>query len=156
MFEIVLVAPEIPGNTGAIIRLCANTGARLHLVEPLGFSLEAAQLKRAGLDYHDLALMTVWDNFNECRTNVGNSASVWYATTGKATRHHTDVDFAPIDVVVFGCESTGLDDDALAQFAPNHRIRIPMQPNNRSLNLSNAAAVVVYEAWRQHGFAGAS
>ena len=162
MIELVLVAPEIPGNTGAIIRLCANTGARLHLVEPLGFSLETAQLRRAGLDYHDLANVMVWPTFAECRarlaasSNATQASASWYAATGRGSVRYSDVMFQRDDVLVFGCESRGLDDAVLDTFPIDHQIRIPMQPNNRSLNLANAAAVVAFEAWRQHDFAGGS
>lgn len=162
MIDLVLVAPEIPGNTGAIIRLCANTGARLHLVEPLGFSLETAQLRRAGLDYHDLANVRVWPTFGECRARLTPPDDpqpvrpAWYATTGRGTVRYSDVLFNRNDVFVFGCESQGLDDAMLDTFPIDHRIRIPMQPNNRSLNLANAAAVIAFEAWRQHDFAGGS
>ena len=156
MIDLVLVAPEIPGNTGAIIRLCANTGTRLHLVEPLGFSLETAQLRRAGLDYHDLASTSVWPTFSACRDALGTRDGRWYATTSHATRSYTDVGFRADDVVVFGSEADGLGHDVLALFEEDHQLTVPMQPNNRSLNLSNTAAIITYEAWRQMAFIGAT
>ncbi|MBZ0105790.1 MAG: tRNA (uridine(34)/cytosine(34)/5-carboxymethylaminomethyluridine(34)-2'-O)-methyltransferase TrmL [Sulfuricella denitrificans] len=153
MFEIVLFEPEIPPNTGNIIRLCANTGTSLHLVEPLGFTLEDRQLQRAGLDYHEYATLKVHPDWAACRLHF-NGRRLFAATTKGATRH-TDVRFQPGDVLVFGPESRGLPVEILESFAPEQRIRLPMQPKSRSLNLSNAAAVMIYEAWRQVGFDGA-
>ena len=155
MINLVLVAPEIPGNTGAIIRLCANTGARLHLVQPLGFSLESSQLRRAGLDYHDLATMQVWPDFAACRGGIDVSNDRWFATTGRATRRYTDVAFQADDVIVFGCEASGLPDEVLNDFTDMQCLSIPMRPNNRSINLANAAAIITYEAWRQLAFESA-
>ncbi len=155
MLHVVLVAPEIAGNTGAIIRLCANVGAHLHLVEPLGFHFESAALRRAGLDYHDLADTTIYSSFENAFETIGNPER-WFATTGRASAVVHEVAFADGDVFVFGRESDGLSDALLQRFDDDHTIRIPMRPNNRSLNLANATAIVVYEAWRQLGFAGAA
>ncbi len=168
LLDVVLVAPQIPMNTGNIIRLCANVGARLHLVEPLGFSLDSAAVRRGGLDYHELVEMTVWDSWSDCRTGLVPGAYAsrrWFATTaagsarrgdaGTPRRYDTCV-YEAGDVVVFGCEATGLAPEILAEFAPEQRLSIPMRPNNRSLNIANAVAVVTYEAWRQHGFPGAA
>lgn len=152
MFEIVLFEPEIPPNTGNIIRLCANTGTALHLVEPLGFTLEDKQLQRAGLDYHEYATLRTHPNWAACKAHFAGRR-LFAATTKGATRH-TEVHFQSGDVFVFGPESRGLPPEILAEFPPERRIRLPMQPKSRSLNLSNAAAVMIYEAWRQTGFAG--
>lgn len=152
MFEIVLFEPEIPPNTGNIIRLCANTGAALHLVEPLGFSLEDKLLQRAGLDYHEYASITRHENWHACLAHFAGRR-LFAASTRGATRH-TEARFQAGDVLVFGPESRGLPEEVLASFAPERRIRLPMRPNNRSLNLSNAVAVMAFEAWRQMGFAG--
>ncbi|WP_020659405.1 tRNA (cytidine(34)-2'-O)-methyltransferase [Amycolatopsis benzoatilytica] len=151
MFRVLFYHPEIPPNTGNAIRLAANTGCELHLVEPLGFVLEDKQLRRAGLDYHDLARVRVHADL----------AAAWrallpakvYAFSANATRLYTDVAFEPGDVLMFGPESVGLPDEV--QHAPEvtDRLRLPMLPNNRSLNLANTAAITVYEAWRQNGFA---
>ena len=153
MFDIVLYAPEIPPNTGNVIRLAANTGARLHLVEPLGFNFEDKQLERAGLDYRDLADVTIHRDWAACRAQIGDSER-WFAFSARGTTRYTDVTFAAGDVLVFGPESTGLSDSLLSNFEPEQRIRLPMQPARRSLNLSNCVAIVAYEAWRQLGFAG--
>jgi tRNA (cytidine/uridine-2'-O-)-methyltransferase len=152
VFRVVLVAPEIPPNTGNAIRLCANTGCRLHLVEPLGFDLSDAQLRRAGLDYAEMTCVTVHADWAACRTALGDARL--FALTTKASRRHTSADFQPGDAFVFGSESSGLPAAVLAEIADNHRLRLPLIPGNRSLNLSNAVAVMVYEAWRQQGFAG--
>lgn len=152
MFHLVLYQPEIPPNTGNIIRLCANSGTRLHLVEPLGFRLEDRQLRRAGLDYHEYAHIEVHASWEACRTALEGHRL--FALSSRATRRYVEVDFEPGDVFVFGPETRGLPDSVLEQFAPERRLRIPMLPHSRSLNLSNAAAVVVYEAWRQNGFVG--
>ena len=154
MFEIVLYQPEIPPNTGNIIRLAANTGSNLHLVAPLGFDLSDKQLARAGLDYHDLTCVTVHADWAHCRTALAGRRM--YALTTRGSRRHDRVEYQPGDALVFGPESRGLPAEVLAEFAPDARIRIPMRPTNRSVNLSNAVAVVVYEGWRQHGFAGAT
>jgi tRNA (cytidine/uridine-2'-O-)-methyltransferase len=156
MLDIVLVAPQIAPNTGSIIRLCANVGAQLHLVRPLGFDLDGAALRRGGLDYHELAGTQVWDGWDECRAGLGSDRR-WFATTTREPhRRYDDVDYRADDVVAFGCEATGLDDARLAEFETERRLTIPMRPENRSLNLANAVSVVAYEAWRQHGFTGAA
>ena len=154
MFEIVLYQPEIPPNTGNIIRLAANTGSNLHLVAPLGFDLSDKQLARAGLDYHDLTCVTVHADWAHCRTALAGRRM--YALTTRGSRRHDRVAYQAGDALLFGPESRGLPAEVLAEFALDARIRIPMRPTNRSVNLSNAVAVVVYEAWRQHGFAGAT
>jgi tRNA (cytidine/uridine-2'-O-)-methyltransferase len=150
MFDIVLYQPEIPPNTGNIIRLCANTGTQLHLIKPLGFSLEDKQLKRAGLDYHEFARLKVHENWQACcEALVGRRM---FALTTKGSTRHSDVEFKPDDVFVFGPETRGLPPEILEQFAPENKIRLSMLPQSRSLNLSNSAAVLIYEAWRQNGF----
>ena len=150
--HVVLVAPEIAPNTGNIVRLCANSGATLHLVEPLGFSLADRLLRRAGLDYGELADVRVHGSWAQCSHELGAKRS--YALTSHATRRYDRVAYADDDVLVFGAERAGLDTDTLAAFDADHRLGIPMRPGNRSLNLANAVAIVVYEAWRQHGYAG--
>ena len=152
MLHIVLFEPEIPPNTGNVIRLAANTGARLHLVKPLGFTLEDRALKRAGLDYHEYATLQVHDDWNACRAMLGQRRM--YALSTRNKRIFSDVAFLDEDVFVFGAETRGLPGEILGTFAPEARLSIPMRPGNRSLNLSNAVAVVVMEAWRQLGFAG--
>lgn len=154
MFNVVLVAPEIPPNTGNVIRLCANTGARLHLVEPLGFALDDKQLRRAGLDYHEYADLKVHASFAAWRHTEAPDPARCFAFSTRGARRYADVSFAPGDWLVFGSETRGLADEVRAWFAPPQLLRLPLRPGNRSLNLSNAVAVVVYEAWRQHGFAG--
>jgi tRNA (cytidine/uridine-2'-O-)-methyltransferase len=151
MFDIVLVEPQIPPNTGNVIRLAANTGARLHLVEPLGFSMDERQLKRAGLDYHELASVKAHKDWQACRAFLGGRTM--FAFTTKATRLYTEIEFASGDAFVFGAETRGLPDEVLRAFPEEQRLRLPMRPGNRSLNLSNAVAVVVFEAWRQLRFA---
>jgi tRNA (cytidine/uridine-2'-O-)-methyltransferase len=153
MFEVVLFRPEIPPNTGNVIRLCANTGARLHLVEPLGFSIEDRQLRRAGLDYHEFADVRVHRDWDECRRALGERRMFAFSTRG--TTPYAGVEYSSGDAFVFGAETQGLPPEMLESFAPERRLRLPMRPGNRSLNLSNAVAVVVYEAWRQSGFSGA-
>jgi len=153
MFDVVLFRPEIPPNTGNVIRLCANTGARLHLVEPLGFSIDDRQLRRAGLDYHECADMRVHRDWDACRAALGERRFFAFSTRGRT--HYASVRYEPKDVFVFGAETQGLPQEMLESFAPELRLRLPMRPGNRSLNLSNAVAVVVFEAWRQQGFAGA-
>jgi tRNA (cytidine/uridine-2'-O-)-methyltransferase len=156
MPDVVLVEPQIATNTGNIIRLCANVGARLHLVRPLGFDLDSAALRRGGLDYHEIADTQVWDSWADCRAALGSERR-WFATTTRAPHQRYDgVTYRAGDVVAFGCEATGLADDLLAEFPDEHRLLIPMRPSNRSLNLANAVSVVVYEAWRQRDFAGAA
>jgi tRNA (cytidine/uridine-2'-O-)-methyltransferase len=154
MIEVVLYQPEIPPNTGNVIRLCANTGARLHLVEPLGYSLDDRQLKRAGLDYHELACLTVHPDWGAVRAALHDRR--WYALTTRAERIFDTVDFQPGDVVVFGPETRGLPEAVLVEFSGDRQLRIPMLPGNRSLNLSNAVAVVVFEVLRQHRYPGCS
>jgi tRNA (cytidine/uridine-2'-O-)-methyltransferase len=155
MLEIVLFAPQIAVNTGNIVRLCANVGARLHLVEPLGFSLDDRALRRGGLDYHELTETTRWPSWRACRAGFADRR--WFATSaGVRARRYDDAEFFPGDVVVFGCETDGLPASVLATFPPDRRLHIPMRPGNRSMNLAGAVAVVAYEAWRQHGFAGAT
>ena len=156
MFAVVLVHPEIPPNTGNVIRLTANTATELHLVEPLGFRMDDRELRRAGLDYHEYARVIVHASFDACRVALdANRGRRWFAFTTQATRSAYDVAYAPGDIMVFGCETSGLPPAIVAQFAPEARVRIPMRPGVRSLNLSNAVAVAVYEAWRQNGFHGA-
>ena len=152
MFHIVLFEPEIPPNTGNIIRLCANTGAQLHLIEPLGFKLEDKQLKRAGLDYHEYACLQVHKNWAACKAALAGKRM--FAITTKGSARHSDIAFADEDVFVFGPETRGLPEEIRNEFTPEHRVRLPMLPESRSLNLSNSAAVLLYEAWRQVGFAG--
>lgn len=152
VFNVVLVAPEIPPNTGNVIRLCANTGCRLHLVEPLGFDLSDAQLRRAGLDYHDMTCVTVHRDWASCQAALGGARV--FALTTKANRRHASADFHAGDTFVFGSESRGLPGELLADIEESRRLRLPLIPGNRSLNLSNAVAVMVYEAWRQQGYSG--
>ncbi|GAA5234335.1 tRNA (cytidine(34)-2'-O)-methyltransferase [Verticiella sediminum] len=154
MFHVVLVSPEIPPNTGNAIRLAANTGVALHLVRPLGFVLEDARLRRAGLDYHEWASVQVHDDLAAALACIGTPRERVYALTTRAERHLGEVGFEPADVFVFGSETAGLAEDVLAGFAPAQRLRLPMRPGQRSLNLSNAVAVTVFEAWRQQGYAG--
>ena len=150
MFHIVLFEPEIPPNTGNIIRLCANTGAQLHLVKPLGFSLEDKQLKRAGLDYHEYANLQVHENWEACKQALVGKRM--FALTTKGSTRHTDLSFQAGDVFVFGPETRGLPQEIRDEFLPKHRVRLPMLPDSRSLNLSNSAAILLYEAWRQIDF----
>jgi tRNA (cytidine/uridine-2'-O-)-methyltransferase len=152
MLDIVLVEPEIPPNTGNVIRLAANTGARLHLVRPLGFSLDDKRLKRAGLDYREYASVAVHDSWQGFAKTMGGRRMFAFATSGE--RLFTDVRYVRGDVLVFGKEASGLPAQILETFAPEMRVRLPMRPGNRSLNLSNAVAVAVFEAWRQLDFAG--
>jgi len=157
MTAIVLVHPEIPPNTGNVIRLAANTGAELHLVEPLGFSLDDRELKRAGLDYHEYARVAVHRTWAACRAAVDpRGERRWYALTTRGARSLYACALQSDDVLAFGCETRGLPEEILAEFPAEMRLRIPMRPAVRSLNLSNAVAVAVYEAWRQSGFGGAS
>ncbi|MGH8737949.1 MAG: tRNA (cytidine(34)-2'-O)-methyltransferase [Burkholderiales bacterium] len=152
MIDIVLHAPEIPPNSGNVIRLAANTGARLHLVEPLGFSMDDRQLKRAGLDYHELANVTVHAGWNRFLSKFEGRRM--FALSTRAQRSVYDERFRADDVFVFGSETAGLPPEILAGFDPQSRLRLPMRPGNRSLNLSNAVAVVVFEVWRQLDFSG--
>jgi len=150
MFNVILFQPEIPPNTGNIIRLCANTGARLHLVKPLGFSLEDKQLLRAGLDYHEFATITVHESWAECVARV--KARRMFAVSTKGTQRYDQVEYVAGDAFVFGPESRGLPAEILGAVGEQQCLRVPMVPGNRSLNLSNAVAVVIYEAWRQLAF----
>ena len=156
MFHIVLVEPEIPPNTGNIIRLAANTGARLHLVAPLGFDLDDRQLRRAGLDYREFAAIKVHASFETLISNEKPPAERMFAFTTRGARLIADVLFAPDDWFVFGNETAGLSNALRERFAPKQTIRLPMRAGNRSLNLSNAVAVVIFEAWRQASYAGGS
>ncbi len=155
MFHVMFLEPRIPPNTGNAIRMVAGTGATLHLVEPLGFDLSEPQLKRAGLDYHDLASVVVHPDLDTALGSDALAGSRVYAFTAHATRWYTAVAFEPGDVMLFGPEPTGLSPEALAHERVTDRLRIPMIAGRRSLNLSNSAAVVAYEAWRQQGFTGA-
>ena len=154
MFHIILVSPEIPPNTGNVIRLAANTGAQLHLVKPLGFELEDSKLKRAGLDYHEWAQVKVHENLPEALAAIGAKAERCFALTTKGQTLDKPV-FKAGDVFVFGCETAGMNAEQMALFATEQRLRLPMRPDQRSLNLSNAVAVTVFEAWRQLGYEGA-
>lgn len=153
MFEIILYQPEIPPNTGNVIRLAANTGARLHLIEPLGFELDDKRLRRAGLDYHEYASLRTWPDLATCLAALGQPRCFALTTRGRRSPHQTA--FAAGDALLFGSESRGLPDSVRAQFPPDRLLRLPMLPHSRSLNLSNAVAVVVFEAWRQLQFVGA-
>ncbi|MBI5331733.1 MAG: tRNA (cytidine(34)-2'-O)-methyltransferase [Betaproteobacteria bacterium] len=154
MFHIVLFQPEIPPNTGNVIRLAANTGCRLHLVKPLGFSLEDKQLRRAGLDYHEYAEVRVHEDWQALCAALPAGRRFAFSTRG--AHCHTDLRFLPGDVFLFGPETRGLPADILEQIPSGQRLRLPMLPTSRSLNLSNTVAVAVFEAWRQNGFAGAA
>lgn len=154
MFNVVLVEPEIPPNTGNIIRLCANTGVQLHLIEPLGFPLEDSKLKRAGLDYHEYARMKVHANWEAFLSAEQPRPEQLYAMTTHGSSNFALAEFKRGDYFVFGAETRGLAPSLRESFPPEQRIRLPMRPDNRSLNLSNTVAIVVYEAWRQHGFEG--
>ncbi|RKG31971.1 tRNA (cytidine(34)-2'-O)-methyltransferase [Acinetobacter guerrae] len=155
MIHVVLFEPEIPANTGNIIRLCANTGAQLHLVKPLGFELDDKKLKRAGLDYHEYARMKIWDNIEQCleylkSQNITETDIFPLTTKGSATPHTVDLN-RPV-ALLMGPETRGLPEHVRFMFPQQNWIRLPMAENSRSLNLSNATAVIVYEAWRQQSF----
>ena len=150
--HVVLFQPEIPPNTGNVIRLCANTGARLHLIRPLGFRLDARAVRRAGLDYRELAEVCEHASLQSCLDSLGQPR--WHAVTTRGMRRHDEAAFAAGDALVFGPETRGLPDEVLDLCPPERRLRIPMLPGVRSLNLSNAVAVVVYEAWRQLAWKG--
>ena len=154
MFAVVLYQPEIPPNTGNVIRLCANTGAELHLVEPMGFRWDDKELKRAGLDYHEFTRVQRHADWESCKAALAGRRM--FALTTKGSRRHDAPAFENGDVFVFGPESRGLPDALIEEFDAEQRLRLPMLPERRSVNLSNAVAVVVYEAWRQQGFAGGS
>lgn len=152
MFHVVLYQPEIPPNTGNIIRLCANTGAALHLVEPLGFELDDAQLRRAGLDYREYARVIIHADLAAAARHLGDAR--WFAFSTRGGRRYDQVRYRPGDVLLFGPESRGLPDAVLDRVDDARRLRLPMRYGNRSVNLSNSVAIAVFEAWRQHGFAG--
>jgi len=152
LFNIVLVHPEIAPNTGNVIRLCANTGCRLHLVEPMGFVMTDKGLKRAGLDYHEHAQVLRHADWEACVATLGDVRL--FAITTRGDARYSELSFRPGDTFVFGAETCGLPDAVLATFPPAQRLRLPMRPQSRSLNLGNSVAVVVYEAWRQNGFVG--
>jgi tRNA (cytidine/uridine-2'-O-)-methyltransferase len=156
MFHIVLVEPEIPPNTGNIIRLAANTGCSLHLIEPLGFAMEDRQLRRAGLDYHEYAPVQRHAHWEAFMAQARPQPERMFALTTKSSQALHDGRYAPGDWFVFGAETRGLPPDLHDHFAPAQRLRLPMRPGQRSLNLSNAVAVTVFEAWRQNGFAGSA
>ncbi len=153
MFHVILHQPEIPPNTGNVIRMCANTGATLHLVHPLGFSVDDAQVRRAGLDYREMARVRQHADLGSALAAVAGSRLFAIETTGR--RRYTDARFEPGDAFLFGRETVGLPPAVVAGLPPEQVLRLPMLPGNRSLNLSNAVAVVVFEAWRQLGFPGA-
>jgi len=150
MFDIVLYEPEIPANTGNVVRLAANAGARLHLVRPLGFTLRDKQLARAGLDYGDVSSVTMHEDWSACREHFGDRRM--FAVTTRAMRHYDSPAYRAGDVFVFGPETRGLPQPVLDALPTEQRIRVPMRAGNRSLNLSNTVAIVLYEAWRQNGF----
>ncbi|MCF7528954.1 tRNA (uridine(34)/cytosine(34)/5-carboxymethylaminomethyluridine(34)-2'-O)-methyltransferase TrmL [Neisseria lisongii] len=152
MFTIVLYQPEIPPNTGNIIRLCANTGADLHLVKPLGFPLDSAKMKRAGLDYHEFAKLTVHENFADCLQALEGRRI--FALTTKGTTRPDRADFQAGDVFLFGPETRGLPAEILDSLPPQQKLRLPMLPDSRSMNLSNTVAVMLFEAWRQNDYLG--
>ena len=154
MFHIVLVHPEIPPNTGNIIRLAANAGCQLHLIKPLGFPLDDKRMVRAGLDYHEFANLNVYESWDDFLNRAQPNATRLFALTTKGSNVLTDTRFQAGDWFVFGSETRGLPDAVRDTFPTAQRIRLPMMPNNRSLNLSNSAAIIVYEAWRQCDFAG--
>jgi len=154
MLHVILFRPEIPPNTGNVIRLCANTGAALHLIRPLGFALDDARLRRAGLDYHEYASVAVHDDLASCLDAVGTPRVFAFTTRGRVA--HIDARFTDGDALLFGCETAGLPADVLEMIPAEQRLRLPMCPDSRSLNLSNTVAVAVYEAWRQLGFPGAA
>ena len=154
MFNVVLFEPEIPPNTGNIIRLCANTGAKLHLIKPLGFPLEHAKLKRAGLDYHEFANLKLYETWSDFLTTTQADLQRVFALTTKGQRSLLDTKFHSNDYFVFGSETKGISDEVRASIFRENHLRLAMLANSRSLNLSNSVAVVVYEAWRQHQFQG--
>ncbi|GGE81285.1 MULTISPECIES: tRNA (cytidine(34)-2'-O)-methyltransferase [Shewanella] len=153
MFHIALYEPEIAPNTGNIIRLCANNGCELHLIEPLGFDLEEKKLRRAGLDYGDLTRVNRYPDFPHFLAAMAGKRIL--ACTTKGSRPHSELEYRQGDVLLFGPETRGLPQEILQSIAAEHRLRIPMVPSSRSLNLSNAVAIISYEAWRQQGFSGA-
>ena len=150
MFNIALYEPEIPPNTGNIIRLCANTGCKLHLIKPLGFDLDDKKLRRAGLDYREFAKIRVWDTLKKFLIETDNKRV--FGVTTKGQKNYSDVLFEPEDILLFGPETRGLPNNVLDSLPPEMKIRIPMKEASRSLNLANAASVIIYEAWRQLNF----
>jgi len=154
MFDVILVQPEIPPNTGNVIRLCANTGARLHLVRPLGFEIDDRRLRRAGLDYHEWQPVKVHDSLEQALDAIGAPRNRVFALTTKAKQLVSNVALRAGDVFVFGRETAGLSPEQTALFSDDQKIRLPMLPEQRSLNLSNSVAIVVFEAWRQQGYVG--
>ena len=154
MLHVILYRPEIPPNTGNVIRLCANTGAALHLIRPLGFELDDARLRRAGLDYHEYAALAVHDSLDACLDAIGHPRVFAFSTRGRVA--HVDAAFQRGDALLFGCETAGLPGEVLDAIPAPQRLRLPMRPDSRSLNLSNTVAIAVYEAWRQFGFEGAA
>ena len=154
MIDVVLVQPEIAPNTGNVIRLCANTGARLHLVHPLGFEWDDKRVRRAGLDYHELANVTHHQDWTACAASLHGRRFI-AVETGGATRFD-QMRYVEDDVLLFGRETSGLPDEVLAQVPAEQHVTLPMRPDNRSLNLSNSVAVAVYEVWRQLGYPGGS
>lgn len=158
MFHVVLFEPEIPPNTGNIMRLCANTGCALHLVEPLGFSLDEKRLRRAGMDYRDISVVNSHENWDVCLDHIRgqNPTAQVFACTTKGSQAHTKAAFKAGDIILMGPETRGLPHTIIEATMPQYRLRIPMMPESRSLNLSNATAVILYEALRQTGFEGLS
>ena len=150
--HVVLYQPEIPPNTGNIIRICANTGAALHLIRPLGFDWDDKRMRRAGLDYHDFTRVILHDSLEACEQLL--SKSRWFAMTTKGSRNFAEVTFDAADVVLFGPETRGLPDEVLARWPQERKLRIPMQAPSRSINLANSVAITLYEAWRQRGYDG--
>ena len=150
MFNIILYEPEIPPNTGNIIRLCVNTSSNLHLIKPLGFNLDEKKVRRAGLDYHDMANINIYETYGDCVKKLKDNR--FFAVSTKATKYYADFVFKKGDVFVFGPETRGLPADILNRMSETEKIRVPMAKDNRSLNLSNTVAIVLYEAWRQINF----
>ena len=150
--NVVLYHPEIPQNTGNIIRICANTGAKLHLVKPFGFEWDDKRLRRAGLDYHELALVSLYENFEDCQ--VALAGTRWFALTTKAKRSYAEVRFRPNDTVLLGQETKGLPASIAESLTDEQKLRIPMQARSRSINLANSVAITLYEGWRQQNFDG--
>ena len=150
--NVVLYQPEIPQNTGNIIRICANTGAKLHLIKPFGFEWDDKRLRRAGLDYHELALVSLYENFEECQTALADTR--WFALTTKAKRSYAEIAFLPNDTFLFGQETKGLPARIAESLSDEQKLRIPMQATSRSINLANSVAITLYEGWRQQNFDG--
>ena len=150
--HVVLYQPEIPPNTGNIIRICANTGASLHLIRPLGFDWEDKRMRRAGLDYHDFTRVMLHDSLEACEQQL--CIKRWFAMTTKGSRNFAEIAFNAEDVVLFGPETRGLPNEVLARWPQERKLRIPMQATSRSINLANSVAITLYEAWRQRGFDG--